>query len=128
MDANQITGLIIDRCIKIHSLIGPGCIERVYEELLFYELNKLGLNVTKQLSMPLRYETLCINNAYTLDLLVENKVIIEIKSVENILPLHYKQVTTYLKLMELKHGILLNFKVDLMKNGIHRVFNNFGYE
>jgi GxxExxY protein len=128
MEVSQITGLIIDRCIKIHSLIGPGCVERVYEELLFYELNKLGLCVTKQLSMPLRYETLCINNAYTLDLLVENKVIIEIKSVENILPLHYKQVNTYLKLMELKHGILLNFKVDLMKNGIHRVFNNLGYE
>ena len=78
--------------------------------------------------MPISYEVLQINDAYKLDLLIEDKVIIEIKSVEHVLPVHFKQVNTYLKLMNLKHGILLNFKVDLMKNGIHRVFNNFGNE
>jgi GxxExxY protein len=78
--------------------------------------------------MPITYESLHITDAYKLDLLVENKIIVEIKSVEHILPVHYKQVNTYLKLMNLKHGMLLNFKVDLMKDGIHRVFNNFGNE
>jgi len=78
--------------------------------------------------MPITYESLNITDAYKLDLLVENKIIVEIKSVEHILPVHYKQVNTYLKLMNLKHGMLLNFKVDLMKDGIHRVFNNFGNE
>lgn len=78
--------------------------------------------------MPILYDSLRINDAYKLDLLVENKIIVEIKSVEHILALHFKQVTTYLKLMNLKHGMLLNFKFNLMKEGIHRVFNNFGNE
>ena len=128
MEANKITAMIVDSCIKIHTAIGPGCYERVYEELLYYELNKLGLNVRRQITMPISYEVLQINDAYKLDLLIEEKVIIEIKSIEHILPVHFKQLNTYLKLMNLKHGILLNFKVDLMKNGIHRVFNNFGNE
>ena len=128
MEANQITALIVDCCLKIHTAIGPGCFERVYEELLYYELNKKGLTIKRQITMPISYEVLQINDAYKLDLLIEDKVIIEIKSVEHVLPVHFKQVNTYLKLMNLKHGILLNFKVDLMKNGIHRVFNNFGNE
>ena len=128
MEANQITALIVDSSIKIHTAIGPGCYERVYDELLYYELNKIGLKVKRQITMPISYEVLQINDAYKLDLLIEDKVIIEIKSIEYILPVHFKQVNTYLKLMNLKHGILLNFKVDLMKNGIHRVFNNFGNE
>ncbi|MEP6927775.1 MAG: GxxExxY protein [Ginsengibacter sp.] len=128
METNQITALIVDSCIKIHTVIGPGCYERVYEELLYFELNKRDLYLERQLTMPILYESLQINDAYKLDLLVEKKIIIEIKSVEHILPVHFKQVNTYLKLMNLKHGMLLNFKVDLMKEGIHRVFNNFGNE
>ena len=128
MEPNEITALIVDSCIKIHTAIGPGCYERVYEELLYFELNKRNLHLQRQLTMPISYETLQINDAYKLDLLVENKIIVEIKSVEHILPVHFKQVNTYLKLMNLKHGMLLNFKVDLMKDGIHRVFNNFGNE
>lgn len=128
MDANQITALIVDCSIRIHTAIGPGCYERVYEELLYFELNKINLNVKRQITMPISYETLQINDAYKLDLLIEDKIIIEIKSIEHVLPVHFKQVNTYLKLMNLKHGMLLNFKVDLMKNGIHRVFNNFGNE
>ena len=126
MEANNITGAIVDACIKIHVAIGPGCFERVYEELLYYELNKRGLNVERQVLMPIMYENLKINDAYKLDLLVEKKVIIEIKSVEHILPVLFSQVMTYLKLMELKQGLLLNFKVKLMKDGIHKVFNNKG--
>ena len=128
MEANQITALIVDSCIKIHTTIGPGCYERVYEELLYFELNKRGLVIERQLTMPISYESLYIDDAYKLDLLVEKRIVVEIKSVEHILPVHIKQVNTYLKLMNLKHGMLLNFKVDLMKDGIHRVFNNFGIE
>ena len=128
MEANKITALIVDSCIRIHTAIGPGCYERVYEELLYFEVNKRNLYLERQLTMPISYESLQIDDAYRLDLLVENKIIVEIKSVEHILPVHFKQVNTYLKLMNLKHGMLLNFKVDLMKEGIHRVFNNFGNE
>jgi GxxExxY protein len=128
MQANQITAIIVDSCIKIHSIIGPGCFERVYEELLYFELRKRNLSLERQLSMPIIYQSLEIKDAYKLDLLVENKIVVEIKSVENILPVHFKQVNTYLKLMDLKHGMLINFKVNLMKEGIHRVFNNFGKE
>ncbi len=128
MEANQITALIVDSCIKVHTAIGPGCYEKVYEELLYFELNKWNLYLERQLTMPILYESLQINDAYKLDILVEKKIIVEIKSVEHILPVHFKQVNTYLKLMNLKHGMLLNFKVDLMKEGIYRVFNNFGNE
>ena len=78
MEANQITALIVDCCIKIHTAIGPGCYERVYEELLYYELNKIGLSVKRQITMPISYEVLQINDAYKLDLLIEDRVIIEI--------------------------------------------------
>ncbi len=104
MDANLITGIIVDASIKIHSAIGPGCYERVYEELLYFELNKRQLNLERQLTMPIAYESLHIKDAYKLDLLIENKVVVEIKSAEHILPVHFKQVNTYLKLMNLKHG------------------------
>ena len=125
MEANLITGIIVDSSIKIHSTIGPGCYERVYEELLYFELHQRNLNVKRQITMPITYEALHINDAYKLDLLIEDKVVVEIKSVEHLLPVHFKQLNTYLKLMNLKHGMLLNFKVDLMKDGIHKVFNNF---
>jgi GxxExxY protein len=98
----------------------------VYEEILYFELAKKRLSIDRQVAMPIEYETLYIPDAYKIDLLVEKRVIIEIKCVEHILPVHFKQVMTYLKLMNLKNGVLLNFKTDLMKDGIHRVFNNFG--
>lgn len=126
MEINQLTGTIIELCIKIHSTIGPGCFERVYEDLLYYEIQKRNIPLQRQLLMPICYEELQIQDAYKLDLLVDDRLIVEIKSVENVLGVHYKQLQTYLKLMKLKNGLLLNFKVDLMKNGVHRVFNNFG--
>jgi GxxExxY protein len=126
MEINQLTGTIIELCIKIHSTIGPGCFERVYEDLLYYEIQKRDIPLQRQLLMPICYEELRIQDAYKLDLLVDDRLIVEIKSVENVLGVHYKQLQTYLKLMKLKNGLLLNFKVDLMKNGVHRVFNNFG--
>lgn len=126
METNILTGIIVDCCIKIHTTIGPGCYERVYEELLCYEFEKYGLSFLRQVTLPITYEKLTVKDAYKIDILLEDKIIIEIKSVEHILPVHYKQLTTYLKLMNLKNGMLLNFKVNLMKDGIHRVFNNFG--
>ncbi len=127
MEVNDITRIVIDAAVKIHTAIGPGCFERIYEELLYFELNKRGVDVKWQVLMPIEYEELYLKDAYKLDLLIEDKLIIEIKSVETVSPVHFKQVMTYLKLMNLKHGVLLNFKVNLMKEGIHRVFNNYGY-
>ncbi|RYZ48337.1 MAG: GxxExxY protein [Chitinophagaceae bacterium] len=128
MEINALTGKVVDLCIKIHNKIGPGCFERVYEEILYYELCKLGLNVQRQLLFPIAYEELLVENAYKLDLLVENKLVLELKSVYPLPGLYFNQLRTQLSLMNLKHGMLINFKVELMKQGIHRVFNNFGKE
>jgi GxxExxY protein len=128
MDIHQLTGIVVDLCIKIHSKIGPGCFERVYEELLYYELIKLGLKVQRQLLLPIQYEEVNIENAYMLDLLVEDMLVLEVKTIYPLPSVYFKQIRTHLSLLNLKHGMLPNFKVELMKDGIHRVFNNFGRE
>ena len=128
MTINQLTGILVGLCIKTHSRIGPGCFERVYEEILYYELCKLGLKVQRQLLLPIDYETLHIDNAYKVDLLIEDKLIVELKTAEPLPLVYFKQIRTQLSLLNLKHGMLINFKVELMKDGIHRVFNNFGRE
>jgi GxxExxY protein len=125
---NELTEIVIGLCIKIHSKIGPGCFEKVYEELLYYELNKLGFNVKRQLLLPIDYEELYIKDAYKIDLLIEDKLITELKSIHPLPPVYFNQIHTHLSLMNLKHGMLINFKVPKMKEGIHRVFNNFGKE
>ena len=89
MEINAITGIIVDCSVRIHSAIGPGCFERVYEELLSHELQKRNVEVKRQVSMPITYDSLTIDNAYKLDLLIEDKVVIEIKSVEYLLPVHF---------------------------------------
>ncbi|HQW91625.1 MAG: GxxExxY protein [Chitinophagaceae bacterium] len=126
MDINILTGIVIELCIKIHSKIGPGCFERVYEEILYYELTKLGFKVERQILLPIVYEELKIENAYKLDLLVEDMLVIELKSLSPLPPVYFKQIRTQLSLINLKNGMLLNFKVELMKEGIHRVYNNHG--
>ncbi len=128
IDINKLTGIVINLCIKIHSKIGPGCFEKVYEEILFYELTKLGFKVERQVLLPIEYEELKINNAYKLDLLVEDMLVLELKSLTPMPPVYFKQIRTQLSLLNLKHGMLLNFKVVLMKEGIYRVYNNFGKE
>jgi len=128
MNINKLTGIVVDLCIKIHSRIGPGCFERVYEEILYFELAKLGLNVQRQLLLPIQYDELHIRDAYKIDLLVENKLVLELKSVHPLPPVYFNQIRTQLSLLNLKNGMLINFKVELMKDGIHRVFNNFGRE
>ena len=128
MEINKLTGIIVDLCIKIHSKIGPGCFERVYEEILYHELLKLNIRVKRQLLLPIEYETLLIENAYKLDLFVDEQLIVELKSIHPLPAVYFKQLQTQLSLLNLKHGMLINFKVPLMKEGIHRVFNNFGKE
>jgi len=125
---NDLTELVIGLCIKIHSRIGPGCFEKVYEEILYYELTKLGLVVKRQLLLPVDYEELYIKDAYKIDLLLENRLVIELKSVHPLPPVYFNQVQTQLSLLNLKHGMLVNFKMPKMKEGIHRVYNNFGKE
>lgn len=114
---NDITGVIVDLCIKIHSTVGPGCYEQVYEEILYYELTQKGFKVERQILMPVRYEKLYIKNAYKLDLLVEDRLVLELKSVHPLPPVFFNQIRTYLSMLNMKHGMLLNFKVALMKEG-----------
>ncbi|MBC7934638.1 MAG: GxxExxY protein [Rhizobacter sp.] len=128
MEINELTGLIVDLCVKIHSKVGPGCFEKVYEEILYYELNKTGIICQRQLFLPIQYESLNIENAYKLDLLVDNRLVLELKSVASLPSVYFKQLKTQLGILNLKHGMILNFKVNLMKEGIHRVYNNFGNE
>ena len=125
---NDLTAIVVDLCIKIHSRIGPGCFERVYEEILYYELTKLGFEVKRQLLLPIQYDELYVKDAYKVDLLIEDKLVTELKSLHPLPPVYFNQIRTHLSLLNLKHGMLINFKVALMKDGIHRVFNNFGRE
>jgi len=124
MDIDKLTGIIIGICIRIHSRIGPGCFERVYEEILYYELIKEGLKVERQTFLPIGYDDLYIENAYKLDLLVEDVLVVELKTLCPLPSVFFDQVRTHLVLTNLRYGMLINFKVSLMKEGIHRVFNN----
>jgi GxxExxY protein len=120
---NEISKFIFDSALKVHKALGPGLLESAYEECLFYELKKTGLFVEKQKPLPLIYEEVKLDVGYRLDLFVERKVIIEIKSVESLTDVHLAQVLTYLKLSNTKLGMLINFNVTLIKNGIKRVVN-----
>ncbi|RFS24514.1 GxxExxY protein [Chitinophaga silvatica] len=124
MTENEISKEIVDVCFKIHQKFGPGLYESVYEELIDYELKKRNLICERQLEVKLIHENLIFEKAFRTDLLINKKVLIEVKSVEELKNLHYKQVLTYLKLMELKLGLLVNFNVPLIKLGIHRIVNN----
>ena len=123
MTENEITGIVVDCCIKIHKKLGPGLFESVYEEVLVYELTNHRLKCDRQIVIPVVYEKITMDLGFRADLLVDDKIIIELKSVENILPVHKKQLLTYLKLTGKKVGLLINFNVDLMKNGIVRIAN-----
>ncbi len=124
MTENEISKIIFNCALKVHRTLGPGLLENSYEECLFYELKKSGLKVEKQKALPLIYEEVKLETGYRIDLLVENKVVIELKSVEAINEVHLAQVLTYLKLSNCKLGLLINFNVTLIKNGIKRIVNN----
>ncbi len=123
MDIEKIFKKILDCSFKVHSALGPGLLESSYEECLFYELKKSGLEVEKQKALPLVYEEVKLEIGYRIDLMVENKVVIEIKSVESLAEIHLAQILTYLKLSGCKLGLLVNFNVKHLKNGIKRVIN-----
>ena len=123
MTENQIATVILDAAFKIHRTLGPGLLESVYQATLDYELQKRGLGVVQQIGLPVYYENIKLELGFRVDLIVADKVIIEIKSVEALAPVHRKQLLTYLRLMNLRLGLLLNFNVELMKDGIQRVVN-----
>ena len=124
MDENELSKLIIGCALKVHKALGPGLLESAYEACLLYELTKLGLKVESQQGLPLVYEEVNLECGYRLDLLVENKVIIELKAIESLNSLHTAQVLTYLKLSNCKLGLLINFNVPLLKDGIKRLARN----
>lgn len=123
MSENELATQVIGCAIKVHSNLGPGLLERTYQECLFYEIIKSGLLCEKEKSMPLIYEEVKLDCGYRIDLLVENKLVLEIKSVDALNEIHLAQTLTYLKLGKYKLGLLMNFNVVLLKNGIKRIVN-----
>jgi GxxExxY protein len=124
MHENEISGLVLDACFKVHSHFGPGLFESVYKESLCVELNKSGLNFMKEVGIPVTYDNINLELGFRADLIVENKILIELKSIECIAPVHKKQLLTYLRLTNLKLGLLINFNEAHLKDGITRVVNN----
>ncbi len=121
---NEIAKIALDIAFNVHSTLGPGLFESVYENIIEYELiNKYKLNVKKQAAIPVVWESVKLEAGFRADLIIENKVILEIKSIETLAPVHAKQLLTYLRLTGLKLGLLLNFNEALMKNGIKRIVN-----
>ncbi|PIF32058.1 GxxExxY protein [Flavobacterium sp. 9] len=124
MTENEISNIIIGLAIDVHKALGPGLLENAYQECLFYKIKKRGLVVEKEKTIPLIFEEVQLDCAYRIDLLVENKFIIEIKSVESLTVNNLAQTLTYLKIGKYKLGLLINFNEVLLKNGIRRVVNN----
>ena len=124
MTENELSKIVFDCALKVHQTLGPGLLKSAYEECLFYELRKTGLEVQKQKPLPLVYEEVKLDIGYRIDIIIENKLILEIKSVDALNDVHFAQLLTYLKLTDCKLGLLINFNVTLIKNGIKRVVNN----
>ncbi len=121
---NDISGQIVDAAIHVHSRLGPGLLESVYEHVLAYELQKRGLDVECQFPVPILYDDLRFEEGFRADLIVEKAVIVELKSVETLAPVHSKQLLTYLKLLDYRLGLLINFGSPLLKDGIRRIVNH----
>jgi len=124
MNENELSAIIVNCCYNIHKKLGPGLLESVYEEVLCYELTESGIYYIRQTNIPIYYNELILETGFRADIIVENKVIIEIKSVECIAAVHKKQLLTYLKLTGIKLGLLINFNEALIKDGITRIVNN----
>lgn len=123
MTENEISKIVFESALKVHKNLGPGLLESAYEECLFYELKKSNLIVEKQKALPLIYEEVKLDVGYRIDIIVENKFIIEVKSVESLNEVHLAQVLTYLRLSNCKLGLLINFNVKLLKEGVRRIIN-----
>jgi len=123
MTENEIAKVIVDAAYKVHVQTGPGLLESAYEAMLAYELRKRGLKVAQQVSIPVVYDQVKLDIGYRVDLIVEDKVFIELKSVEKVIPVHKKQLLTYLRMADIKLGLLINFGASRIKTGISRVVN-----
>lgn len=124
MELDDITGAIVDSALKIHVNLGPGLLESVYEIILASELQKRGFKVERQKVVPFEYEGIHFDEGFRIDLLIEGKVIVELKSVEKLAPIHSKQLLTYLRLMHMPVGLLINFGAPTLKEGLKRIVNN----
>ncbi len=124
MDINKVSREVVDAAMKVHTALGPGLLENAYEACLMYELGVRNLNVKAQVPLPVYYENVKIDAGYRLDILVEDVLIVELKAVETILPIHEAQLLSYLKLSDKRLGLLINFNVVRLKNGIKRMVNN----
>lgn len=125
LEINEITERIIGACIEIHRQLGPGLLESAYEECLCHELALTGLRFERQKPLPVSYKSVHLDCGYRLDLVVEGKVIVELKTVDQLAPIHDAQILTYLKLSGLTVGLLINFNVPVLKDGLKRIVNNF---
>jgi len=123
MTENDLSNIIIGLAIDVHSVLGPGLLESAYKESLFYKIGKAGLYVEKEKPMPLIFEEVKLECGYRIDLLIENKLVIELKSVEALTDVHFAQTLTYMKLGNYKLGLLMNFNVVKLKDGIKRIIN-----
>ena len=123
MTENEIARQIVDAAYRIHSILGPGLLESAYQAILVYELQKRGLKVEPEKEMPIIYENIQLDTGFRADLVVEDKVIVELKSVEQVAPVHKKQLLTYLRLGDKRLGLLINFGAPLIKDGITRIVN-----
>ncbi len=124
MTENEISFKIIGAALELHKATGPGLLESAYESALAFDLINMGLDVKTQVNMPFYYKDVKMEVGYRIDMLVENKIIVEVKSVENLNEVYYAQILTYLKLSGLNLGLLINFKTKHLKDGIHRIVNN----
>ena len=123
MTENEISKLVVDAAYTVHVALGPGLLESVYETVLCHELRKRGLKVERQVAVPVIYDGLHFEEGFRADIVVEDKLVLELKSVESVLPVHKKQTLTYIRLMDKRLGLLLNFGAALMKDGIWRIVN-----
>lgn len=121
---NELSKIVLDICFNIHKKYGPGLFESVYEEIVGYELSKINIFYERQKPIPLYHDNLKLEVGFRADFLIENKLLVELKSIEELAEVHYKQVQTYLKLSDIKIGLLINFNVSLLKNGIKRIINS----
>ena len=121
MTENEVAKIIVDKAFQIHTRLGPGLLEKVYVRILAYELKNFGLKVETEKAIPITYNNISFDEGYRADLVVENKVIIEVKSIEQLQAVHKKQLLTYLKLASMKLGLLINFGEELIKNGLIRI-------
>lgn len=124
MTENELSKIAVDVCFKIHQQYGPGLFESVYEEIFCYEWRKTGIDIRRQQGIKVVHEGVDMGMGFIPDVIVGNKLILELKSVETLAEVHYKQLLTYLRLTKMKLGLLINFNVPLIKNGIHRIVNN----